>query len=189
MNRHKNVKEMSGQRFGRLLVLSYEGSNKFRQSLWKCKCDCGEYVVLPRTRLVSKNTTSCGCANKDAVSLPFGIASSNKILSRYKQNAKNRGIAFDLSSNEFLSLIVLDCFYCGASPHKYFELTSGNGGISYNGLDRVNNNKGYTLDNAVPCCEKCNYAKRSMTYDEFKNWIFAVSDHMISKEIFYKTSR
>jgi hypothetical protein len=42
---------------------------------------------------------------------------------------------------------------------------------TYSGIDRLDNNIGYVSGNCVPCCSVCNYAKRDMTVDQFKNWI------------------
>ena len=47
-----------GQKFGKLTVLEYEGD-----SMWKCKCDCGNIKSVRRDSLVTGNTTSCGCVN------------------------------------------------------------------------------------------------------------------------------
>lgn len=38
-----------------------------------------------------------------------------------------------------------------------------------NGIDRRDPNKGYTVENCVPCCEQCNYAKLDYTEDEYVN--------------------
>jgi hypothetical protein len=35
----------------------------------------------------------------------------------------------------------------------------------YNGIDRLDNTKGYTIDNIVPCCYKCNVLKKDFTID------------------------
>ncbi len=35
------IKDLTGMRFGRLLVLSYEGKNQYNRAMWKCRCDCG----------------------------------------------------------------------------------------------------------------------------------------------------
>ena len=40
-----------------------------------------------------------------------------------------------------------------------------------NGLDRVDSNLGYTLDNVLPCCSICNYAKQDLRQDVFMQWI------------------
>lgn len=46
-----------------------------------------------------------------------------------------------------------------------------NGDYVYNGIDRVDNTKGYTIDNVVPCCGICNMAKGKLNQQEFQNWI------------------
>jgi len=35
------VKDLMGQRFGRLVCLSFSGMNKHHNALWLCRCDCG----------------------------------------------------------------------------------------------------------------------------------------------------
>lgn len=59
--------DLINKRFERLLVVRYIGSNKHRQSLWLCKCDCGNEVVVSRTNLKSGNTKSCGCYKLEKV--------------------------------------------------------------------------------------------------------------------------
>lgn len=51
-----NFKDITGQRFGKLVALEYVGNSQ-----WKCKCDCGTIVVVNTSHLMSGHTTSCGC--------------------------------------------------------------------------------------------------------------------------------
>jgi hypothetical protein len=37
----------------------------------------------------------------------------------------------------------------------------------YNGIDRVDSNIGYTLENCVPCCEAVNRMKMDLSKEEF----------------------
>lgn len=37
----------------------------------------------------------------------------------------------------------------------------------YNGIDRVNNAKGYVTGNVVSCCKNCNLMKKNMSADAF----------------------
>ena len=57
--------DISGQRFGRLVALERVGRtlapNGTRQSMWKCRCDCGNETVVKYIALTSGNTRSCGC--------------------------------------------------------------------------------------------------------------------------------
>ncbi len=55
------VKDLTGQRFGRLLVLTYAGKGPSGRTHWLCRCDCGtEYHVISRS-LLTGHTKSCGC--------------------------------------------------------------------------------------------------------------------------------
>lgn len=49
----------------------------------------------------------------------------------------------------------------------------------HNGIDRINPNKGYSSDNCVSCCSKCNYAKHEMTIDEYKEWLVKSYNYLI----------
>jgi len=65
----KNVIDISGQRFGRLIVLArgdaYVSPKGKRQTQWKCQCDCGAIKTIPRPALISGAVVSCGCFNKE----------------------------------------------------------------------------------------------------------------------------
>lgn len=54
------IKDMAGQRFGRLLVLRYAGS-KNGKAAWYCKCDCGNETIVTGDNLRQGITSSCGC--------------------------------------------------------------------------------------------------------------------------------
>lgn len=55
------VKDLTGQRFGRLTVIERCGKNKKNAVLWKCQCDCGNLVIVRSDCLIWGNTRSCGC--------------------------------------------------------------------------------------------------------------------------------
>jgi hypothetical protein len=59
--------KLAGQRFGRLVALSYAGSSKHGQSTWLCRCDCGQEKVALGSNLRRGRTASCGCAVIDAL--------------------------------------------------------------------------------------------------------------------------
>lgn len=52
---------MVGNRFGKLVVVEYAGTNNRRKSLWRCLCDCGSNVVVMGELLRRGETKSCGC--------------------------------------------------------------------------------------------------------------------------------
>ena len=61
--------DLTGQRFGRLVVISLneEVSKQKKGSCWNCKCDCGNEKIIWAADLKRGNTTSCGCYNKEMV--------------------------------------------------------------------------------------------------------------------------
>ena len=59
------LKDITGQRFGRLVVLSRQGSDKHKKALWLCQCDCGNTTVAGGSSMLCGNTSSCGCIHKE----------------------------------------------------------------------------------------------------------------------------
>lgn len=57
----KQAKDITGQRFGRLVALGPTGRNKRRQIEWLCNCDCGNTTTVASGSLIDGNTSSCGC--------------------------------------------------------------------------------------------------------------------------------
>ncbi len=105
-------------------------------------------------------------------SLPKGEAAFNKLFLVYKRNAKRYKRDFELSKEEFRELTKQNCFYCGTEPIiGYNADRRSHGKYLYNGVDRYDNSKGYTVDNAVPCCKICNTMKSNLDVDAFRNHI------------------
>lgn len=70
--------------------------------------------------------------------------------------AHKRGFVLEIPFEVFERLNRKPCHYCGGKLP-----TTGHG------LDRKNNKEGYTLENVVPCCGRCNNKKRTQSYDKF----------------------
>ena len=61
-----HTKDLIGHRFGRLIVMSRNGSTKNNKgSKWLCKCDCGSSKTVSAQSLKRKTTQSCGCLAKE----------------------------------------------------------------------------------------------------------------------------
>lgn len=63
------MKDYAGQRFGRLTVVHFShrhrtpsGQTKLK---WRCRCDCGESVVVGSASLAGGNSRSCGCLARE----------------------------------------------------------------------------------------------------------------------------
>jgi len=174
------VIDKTGGRYGRLVVIERSGRDKQGRLLWLCKCDCGTEKIIAGASLHKGNTKSCGCLRKEILrgphrrhELPFGEASFNAFIRSIKHGAKRYGRIWDLTNEQVRNLVSQPCFYCGAMPVQFGAASSSrhNGVFLRNSLDRVDNTKGYTIDNVVPCCDICNGAKCKMPQSEFLDWI------------------
>ena len=63
--RQTRRKALEGQRFGLLVVLSYEG-HQGGVHHWRCQCDCGRQTVVSQSNLLSGHTNSCGCLQRES---------------------------------------------------------------------------------------------------------------------------
>ena len=55
-------KDLTGQKFGKLLVVErMSQKDKHRHTLYRCRCDCGNEVILAGQLLTTHHTSSCGC--------------------------------------------------------------------------------------------------------------------------------
>lgn len=57
----KKIKDITGQRFGRLVALERLNKKRGSSFMWRCQCDCGKVVETSANSLLSGNTRSAGC--------------------------------------------------------------------------------------------------------------------------------
>lgn len=172
--------DLTGKKFKELTVLSFIGIRKAGRKFWKCQCSCGRISRVSTSSLKSNKTTfsckNCGKerADKKKQKTMSGIT---RHLNSYKAGARIRKMEFNLTFDEFYILSKSNCIYCNSEP-SIRKFSTSKHTFLLNGIDRVDNNKGYTKENSVSCCEHCNRAKRMMTLDEYKQFIKKVYTHM-----------
>ena len=68
----KNFVDLTGQRFGKLLVLSratdYQYGDNKKRTRWICLCDCSNKKEILGSALIKKQTKSCGCLKNQMLS-------------------------------------------------------------------------------------------------------------------------
>jgi hypothetical protein len=141
---------------------------------WLFLCKCGNKKTLNVNKVFSKKATTkaCGCLKYNYTTEKENINSIFMYLYRsYRKTAKARNYTFNISLEFFSEIILKKCFYCGSEPERIEKGDNKKSFIICNGIDRKHNNIGYEPDNCVPCCTICNYAKRSLSFDYFMNWI------------------
>ena len=148
------MKDMTGQRFGRLTVIRRAGLSQNREATWFCLCDCGNECIVRRTCLVRGYTKSCGCLNIEAIKARrsthkktrtrlYGVWANmiqrctNPKHNRYHRYG-GRGITV---CEEWRS--DFNAFYEWAMAHGYNE----NAPRGQCTIDRIDNDNGYCPDN------------------------------------------
>lgn len=188
------INDLTGQKIGRLTVICLsETRTKRNKIMWDCICDCGNTKsiaadMLNKTLRGQIGTKSCGCLQNNA---------HNKIKDReiallkvqyFHLKRRNKKMGFDdvIDFETFANLSKSHCKYCGLEYSKEIEdrLNESKNSkrvsdhiLKCNGIDRINNKKGYTKDNSVACCKYCNFAKHTMTEDDFYKWIKRVYEY------------
>lgn len=170
---------LKDQEFGDLTVIDVSHTDKICK-YWLCKCSCGKIVKLSTSDLRYRGRHDCGHSSLEKRRYEFGQSCFNALHRAYKAKSKKENIDWNLSEGQFKDLINKNCHYCSIEPNQIYQRKGYYGHIVYNGIDRVDNNKGYTIDNCVPCCKKCNYGKRDMSLDEFLSWIYTVYNTSIN---------
>jgi len=84
----------------------------------------------------------------------------------YKRQAATRKYTWNLPDSLAVDLLTDNCFYCGQQPDPL------------NGIDRVDNCRGYEEDNVVTACGFCNFAKSTQSRKDFEAWVVRAATHI-----------
>lgn len=136
--------------------------------MMECVCECKTMSIASLWDLRSGKTKSCGSRKHSEYEDRSEPAFNMYYAHTYRSNAIRRGLAFELSKEDFRRLTQQSCFYCGAPPvarHRVTGLQTSTCTVS--GVDRVDNSVGYVVGNVVPCCSRCNHAKHTMSQSDF----------------------
>ena len=159
---------LTGKRFGRLLIQEYSHTNKHRKAVWKCLCQCGKTVIVNGSSLRNGRTKSCGCFRSERsmeANIKHGLSKSrlysvwalmkDRCL-RKKSNAyKNYGGRGISICEEWL----------GFKPFMEWALT--NGYQENLTIERKDNNDNY-------CPENCTWILKSEQAKNSRNLKFII---------------
>lgn len=202
-------RDLTGQKFGSLLVLECLGENltpgkivkrhgklvelRFFGYKYRCLCDCGKEHIALNTdleRMDGKGTRTCGCSNEEKLVYmrskrpPAKIeAGVKQVMFGYCEKWKKDPIRYEwrLTFEEFKELIFLPCIYCkrvGVSTWGKTRAKRGQIAINYNGIDRVDTERGYFPENVVTCCNNCNKGKGAHPIEEFNVWRQRIKENL-----------
>ena len=91
----------------------------------------------------------------------------------YRSRAEKKELEFALSKDDYKTITEQDCYLCGK------ETTDTN----INGIDRVDNTIGYTIENIKACCKECNHMKNSYALEDLLTKIDTIQNTWYNKEL------
>ena len=148
-----SVKDLVGQRFGRLTVLYLVEANG-KGVTWHCKCDCGNEKDVSSRCLLGGHTKSCGCIAKEGNNYKHGGAKTGdferlyRVWERMKERCNNPNFfAYDRYGGRGIKVceewLDYNVFRDWALSHGYDKDAEHRKCT----IDRIDNNKGYSPDN------------------------------------------
>lgn len=152
------------------------------------QCDCGTESEMATQ--IFKKSKSCGCQRRNSSTwkqigpkimpwrLPEGESSRRGFVYFARVSAKKRGLDFSISDEDVIAIASSSCVYCGSPPTREFKQNpSSHGAFVCNGIDRVDNGKGYIAGNVVACCKPCNMMKHTMSREDFLSHVQRIVQH------------
>jgi len=96
----------------------------------------------------------------------------------HHQHCLRTGRRSTLTPDEFNSLLLGNCHYCGSPPFNRTKLLHS-ANIAYNGIDRVDQSGQYQIGNVVSCCKHCNSMKSSRPVSDFLAQVKKIFRHSL----------
>ncbi len=136
--------DITGRKFGRYIVISYQGKNLHNQSLWACVCTCGSKKIVTGFKLKNGGLKSCGCYKKEMAGrqrITHGLTNCSEHISwmKLKERCLNpKSPAFKNYGGRGIKV----CSRWLHSFSNFFE-DMGKKPTSRHSIDRINNDGDY----------------------------------------------
>ncbi len=143
------IKDISGQKFGRLSAIKYAYTDKRHTAIWQCKCDCGNIVEVRGDALRNGTIRSCGCLQEDR--LKEALTKHGQSRSKlYKVYHSMKGRCYNKNSREYHNYGARGIAVCNewlSSYETFYDWAIENGYRENLTIDRIDVNTGYEPDN------------------------------------------
>ena len=179
-------RDITNEKFGKLTAIKPIKSDKNHRIIWLFRCDCGVEKKMPLSYVSSKKgIRSCGCSkNKPSVRWSGYGEISGTYWSYVKRNSKtrSRNIDFNITIQDAWGLFLKQNRRCALTGVKINFIRQyahkKNGEEQTASLDRINNFKGYTMDNIQWVHKIVNKMKMNLDEKDFLMWCNLICEKM-----------
>lgn len=148
-----HIKDKRGQRFGKVVVTEFDHSNGVL-SWWKCKCDCGNEIILNIHQLTHHRFPNCGCEPKyhnrpKRNEVRTHHMAGTRIYCIWK-NMRQRCSTTNKKSRDYRDYVLRGIKVCDEwqnSFEAFYEWAMANGYNDQLSIDRIDNDGNYELSN------------------------------------------
>ena len=146
---------------------------------WKCKCDCGNEIIIRGKFLTKGDRTNCGCTHTNFVGYK---EISGTYFNGVKLKAKIREFEFNITLPQVWELFLKQNRRCALSnEYLYLDANPENKEATAS-LDRIDSSKGYTTDNVQWVHKDLNRCKWDFPEHEFLMWVEKIYNHRIKSQ-------
>lgn len=176
--------DLTGKRFGKLVVESISKNNKNNNTRWNCLCDCGAKTKTSTSNFLYRNVKACQkCAN--IAKTPYGRYEEipNEYIYRVRKNAINRGHIFSISIEYSWDLFLKQNRKCALSGIELNFTSRSNMSSMTASLDRIDSSKGYIEGNVQWVHKLINRMKMDLSDSELIDFCHQISDYQRFKNV------
>lgn len=156
--------DISGQKFGRLLVLFKTEKKRAGSRWWMCRCDCGKEIPVEGKKLKSGHTKSCGCYHNEVIrkaSITHGMSAGRPPEYAAWVNMKQRCVTNrESDAGRYKERGIRVCDRWIDSFENFISDMGSRPGPGYS-IERLNNNGIYEPGNCIWATAKTQARNRS----------------------------
>jgi len=174
----RNIKNLTGKKFGKLTVIKQCDNDKTTHSKWLCKCDCGKTKEIIGISLRNGLTRSCGCLHRENCYKGYKLL-SGQLWARIQKGAVKRHLDFVITIEEAWDLYEKQNRRCALTGVPIGLVTDYTNKHQKNtaSLDRIDNLQGYVLDNIQWVHRIINKMKNKHNQKTFIEWCKKVTNY------------
>lgn len=180
---YQKGQKLIGQKFGKLTVIKFLGTNYYQKHEYECLCDCGNTTIVLEQHLKNGNTRSCGCIKKEK---SIGEQQIEQILQenniKYCCQKKFPDLIYKSYLSYDFAILNEDNFISRLIEYDGIQHTdvSNPWYSDDNKLRDIIKNK-YAIDNGIPLIRIPYYLKDNITLDDLLNdkWLVLDMEDMV----------